>query len=162
MVFYVPDDDEWYDSAEDVAEKYIDESDFSCHDDEFYDWIDNEYSGVSIGGNFYLASEIISNANDEWRLEKEYISDRVEDARDNAIWDLKHTDIGDYTEVNGVRVEVYEEKEKPKEKDFTEDSVDYLAATRKFIDEQNTITLNQQQEDKKKDKEMKQMFQVIA
>ena len=124
MRFYIEEDDVYFDDPEDVVDHCIEYDMWGDDSDGFDEYIYNTESYVEILGHEYSPRDILIAMDDYDDAMESWANDQYENAKENALYDLRHTDPGNYVWVENYRVDVIEDEEDPDgDEEYAEDLV---------------------------------------
>lgn len=149
---YEVDSETFYD-IEDVL-NYCIEDDYHEDDDEFEDWVNDEYGSITICGDEYYAYDILEKADDHnWSYAKSrYCEEKNDNDREDAIYELTHCKANDYVYIQSYTVYVYDNDIS---KDEAEDAVEIA---RQNIENKRKIS----EEEKQDEDKFMSLFQTLG
>ena len=150
MKYFIVDDEELLDTVDEVLDYCIDE-DYYRDDDDFDEWVNDQYDGVEINGYEYSAYDIISSLDDNnWsELKDRFCEERNENDRCNARYDLSEGEMGDEIEIQSYTVRLVDD-------DYESGDYDGDEETEAYLDEQK------EKEDKEIEQGIMNIIQVIG
>jgi len=150
MKYFIVDDEELLDTVDEVLDYCIDE-DYHRDDDDFDEWVNDQYDGAEINGYEYSAYEIISSFNDDnWdELKRRFCEERNESDCGDARYDLSEGDIGDEIEIQAYTVRLVED-------DYESGDYDGDKEVEVYLEEQR------EKEDKEIEQGIMNIIQVIG
>ena len=159
---YIVDDNQFEDMDEAIDECISD--DYHAYDDDFEDWVNDEYEHLTVKGRYFAPYDIF-RALDEDILEElrdDYCAFRNDEDRDEALYELRDANDGDFVYVQDSVIRCVED---PGDYDGDEafDSVanNVIESTKKYIETQHEIQRGVAAAEKEKEEELLKMFQVI-
>ena len=163
MRYHIVDSDQYFDDYEDAVDYCID-YDYHQDDDYFEEWINDCYGSVQIGGYEYSAYDVLDKMNDLSDFLDSYIESQNESDKDNAMYELRHADVGDVIDCQAYSIEVVADEE---DEEDIESTGDYdgdetaIDRARRFYDEQTVLAKQKLEEEQKEEDDMMRLFQVI-
>jgi len=155
MIYEV--DGQRFDDIDDVLDYCIEDDYHEDDDGAFKDWVNNEYSGVSINGEYYEAYDIVEalNSYDLDNLREQYCDEMNDSDKGEARWALEHASDGDYVYVQSYTVHVYNDNSG----DY--DGDEELENLRERLSQDNVAKIEKEKEEKKNENDIMNILQVI-
>ena len=135
MYFHVVDTNFSSDDIDEVINYCISSEYHDMNDDEFEEWVDDNYDGVSIAGYSYSAYEILDKFNNLDAVESEYCEYATNNDRENAEYELRHANPGETIYIQGYSV-ICEDEEEPGEDTDGDEAMDAIQVLRMEIQKQ--------------------------
>lgn len=155
MRYKVVENNEIFDSIEDVLDYCIDES-YHEDDDYFEEWCNNEWGSIEINGDTYWAYDILDNDNYNRRDAMNRFCECMNDEdRDQAMYELQHASDGDEIDVQGYTVIALEDE------DYGDEPFDVVAACKLQLEEEQRIKEEARLKEVKDEQDLMDMLQVI-
>lgn len=124
MGYWIVDDEDRYDDIDDLCERLFD-SDYyydNCDEDQLNEWIDECYDSVEIAGCTFYASAILRELDDYMynELKNDWAHSQAESDSDYWYSTLNNMSHEDYEDINGYRIEYFEEEDEEEDEDNEE------------------------------------------
>ena len=148
-------EDEIFNDIDDAID-YCIADDYHCDDDYFEEWVNDNWGCIEINGYDYYAYDVLNNAGDLDNVLSDFEERMNEDDRNEAQYQLRHSNVGDYVDCQAYTIEVIDDEEA---KDVDGDT--RIEMTRKFIEEQKIIEKSAKEEELKNEADFMELFQVI-
>jgi len=161
--------DEIYDSIDNVLDAVI--SDDYHEDDEYFEeWVNDNYDGTSIYGEWFSAYRIVYNCNESLYgdLLSNYEEEMNDEDRDNARYELENSGPGEtvYCQGECIRV-IAEDEEQTDNDDDNDDEIKRrvcanLDEVRQFINDQKYLEQQAAERSKQEEDDVLELFQVVG
>jgi hypothetical protein len=155
MKYYIAEDERTYTDIDDVIE-YCIHPDYHEDDDDFEEWVNDNYNGTEINGEYYSAYTILDSI-DNYNLReilRIYCDEQNENDEDNARAELRCANIDDVIYIQSYTVYVMAD-----DKDEETETIDGLRDRLTLTAE----TLSKEKSDEKKtEDDLMKMFQVVG
>ena len=156
---------EIFDDPEDAVECCISE-DYHKNDDYFEEWVNDNWGSIEIAGYTYYAYDILDKAGDLYSFLDDFCESMNEADRDDAIYELTHSDEGDEVYCQGDIIECIKDEYDDDEYDDEDYEVKFaqpnaLERLRIAIEQAQAECESAAAEEKRADDDMLKMFQVI-
>jgi len=161
MKYRIEEDDEVFDSIEDAVNYCIDD-DWHWDDDYFEEWVNDTEDNVTIYGHTYYPYEILDNCDSDTLhdLHRQYCENCNDDDKEEACRELERSLPGDRVECQGYVIQVLEDYEDEETGDTDGDEA--LEILRKRLQEIEAVNIETQENEKKDENDLMNMFQIVG
>ena len=161
-MIYVVNGNEFDDVYDAIDECICD--DYHRYDDDFEEWVNDEYDDLEIRGHYFAPYDILREMNEDLldELRDDFCELKNEEDRDEARYELRDAYDGEVVYVQGNQILCVEESgDCDGDEAFDLVANKIIESAKKYIEDQHEIQRGVAAAEKEREEELLKMFQVI-